>query len=170
MVASLPPDSSRTTLDPVMDTVIPSSFTLINSEPLVYAIDAEQLFQLHQKFVSTPLPSKAMFPWLHGVDGTNNAQNYFFGIEHHLNQHYYTGTHFTRSGINADDGGFPTTTTRQLPVPEHRGLMFIHAGEHDPGRLVGSVSPSEILQPSPRSSTLPAASSQRSIHHAVSGH
>lgn len=151
-------------MDSPTETAIPPSFTLINSEPPVYAIDAVQLSRLHQKFVCTPLPSRSMFPWLHGVDGTNNAQNYFFGIEHH---HYHTSTHFTRDGVD-QDGNLPSQgpTPTRLPVPEHRGLMFIHAGEHDPGRLVGSVSPSEILRPAPRSAL--SAGSQRSSSRVVS--
>ncbi|KAG0358250.1 tyrosine/serine/threonine protein phosphatase pps1 [Gamsiella multidivaricata] len=83
-----------------------------------------------------------MFPWLHGVDGTSGAQNYFFGIEHH----HYTGALFDENGVATR----PTAT--KLPIPEHRGLMFVHASEHDLGRLVGSVSPSEILQLAPRPS------------------
>ncbi|KAF9115072.1 tyrosine/serine/threonine protein phosphatase pps1 [Mortierella sp. AM989] len=128
-----------------------SSFScpLINSQPPVRAVDADQLFRLHQKFVSTPLPSKSMFPWLHGVDGTSGTQNYFFGIE----PQHYTGTNFEN---NASVRTGPTAT--KLPIPEHRGLMFIHASDLDPGRLVGSVSPSEILQLAPRHSPSPFGS------------
>ncbi|KAF9363494.1 tyrosine/serine/threonine protein phosphatase pps1 [Mortierella sp. NVP85] len=169
MVAtSLPSDSSygnplgTGSVDPASGTAIPPSFTLINSDPQVYAIDAAQLFRLHQMFVSTPLPSKAMFPWLHGVDGTNSAQNYFFGIEHH---HYHTGTHFARNGADVDGNPLSGPAATRLPVPEHRGLMFIHASEHDPGRLVGSVSPSEILRPAPR--TALSANAQRSNNRVV---
>ncbi|KAF9202083.1 hypothetical protein BGZ49_007737, partial [Haplosporangium sp. Z 27] len=123
-----------------------SSFScpLINAQPPVRAIDADQLFQFHQKFVSTPLPSKAMFPWLHGVDGTSGTQNYFFGIEHLPN---------TGSFLDNIDGSARAPTATKLPLPEHRGLMFIHASELNPGRLVGSVSPSEILQLAPRQSS-----------------
>ncbi|KAF9082058.1 hypothetical protein BGX29_004109, partial [Mortierella sp. GBA35] len=42
------------------------AYPLVNSQPPVRAIDGHQLFELHQKFVTTPLPTKAMFPWLHG--------------------------------------------------------------------------------------------------------
>ncbi|OAQ35447.1 hypothetical protein K457DRAFT_27666, partial [Linnemannia elongata AG-77] len=134
-----------------------AAYPLVNSQPPVRAIDGHQLFKLHQKFVTTPLPTKAMFPWLHGVDGTSNPQNYFFGIQHH---HYAGcaatgGVDITDNNININNPATTTATTPRLPLPEHRGLMFIHANEQDLGRLVGSVSPSEILQPvppSPRSS------------------
>ncbi|KAF9134431.1 tyrosine/serine/threonine protein phosphatase pps1 [Mortierella sp. 14UC] len=127
------------------------AYPLVNSQPQVRAINAHQLFELHQKFVTTPLPTKAMFPWLHGVDGTSNPQNYFFGIQHH----HYAGC-AAGAGLDIITGGeylatgAPTatgTTTPRLPLPEHRGLMFVHANELDLGRLVGSVNPSEILQP-----------------------
>ncbi|KAG0041230.1 tyrosine/serine/threonine protein phosphatase pps1, partial [Gryganskiella cystojenkinii] len=61
-----------------------------SSQPPVRALDADQMFKLHQKFVTTPLPSKTLFPWLHGVDGCNGQQNYFFGIEQ-FQQLYGTG-------------------------------------------------------------------------------
>ncbi|KAG0282236.1 tyrosine/serine/threonine protein phosphatase pps1 [Linnemannia gamsii] len=138
------------------------AYPLVNSLPPVRAIDGHQLFELHQKFVTTPLPTKAMFPWLHGVDGTSTPQNYFFGIQHH----HYAGC--TAAGIVADmaDNINPATaaatkTTPRLPLPEHRGLMFVHANELDLGRLVGSVSPTEILQPVPPSPRPSSASPSR---------
>lgn len=139
-----------------------AAYPLINSLPPVRAIDGHQLFELHQKFVTTPLPTKAMFPWLHGVDGTSTPQNYFFGIQHH----HYAGC--TAAGTVADmaDNMNPATaaatkTTPRLPLPEHRGLMFVHANELDLGRLVGSVSPTEILQPVPPSPRPSSASPSR---------
>jgi hypothetical protein len=139
-----------------------AAYPLVNSLPQVRAINGRQLFELHQKFVTTPLPTKAMFPWLHGVDGTSNPQNYFFGIQHH----HYAGC--TAAGIISDmaDNVNPATaaataTTPRLPLPEHRGLMFVHANELDLGRLVGSVSPSEILQPVPPSPQSSSASPSR---------
>ncbi|KAF9908622.1 tyrosine/serine/threonine protein phosphatase pps1 [Linnemannia zychae] len=149
------------------DTPPPSlsqAYPLVNSQPPVRAIDAHQLFELHQKFVTTPLPTKAMFPWLHGVDGTSNPQNYFFGIQHH----HYAGC-AAGAGLNTINGGgeYPATATAagttapRLPLPEHRGLMFVHANELDLGRLVGSVSPSEILQPVPPSPRPSGASPSR---------
>lgn len=111
-----------------------NSLPLLSTYPLVRSISADQLHQAHQQFISTPLPSKSMFPWLHGVDGTSSTQNYFFGLN------------------NSPSNPAP------LPLPEHRGLIFVHANEKEPGRLLGSVSPTEILQPAPRSSSSPVSS------------
>ncbi|KAF9387836.1 tyrosine/serine/threonine protein phosphatase pps1 [Mortierella sp. AD011] len=147
------PSSSPSSFQASLFSLVSSfSCPLINSQPPVRVIDADQLFQLHQKFITSPLPSKAMFPWLHGVDGTNGTQNYFFGIEHN-----YTETTL-EDGAGVRTG--PTAT--KLPLPEHRGLMFVHASELDPGRLVGSVSPSEILQLAPQQSSSSAFGSQSS--------
>jgi len=134
------------------------SLPLVSSQPPVRALDANQVFQLHQKFVTTPLPSRTLFPWLHGVDGTSGAQNYFFGIDHQFQQQEQLQQLFVAaaaaaaaaSGGEAGEGAAPTppmATAGQLPLPDHRGLMFVHVNELDPGRLVGSVGPSEILQP-----------------------
>ncbi|GJJ71361.1 hypothetical protein EMPS_03711 [Entomortierella parvispora] len=142
------------------------SLPLVSSQPPVRALDANQVFQLHQKSVTTPLPSRMLFPWLHGVDGTSGAQNYFFGIDlQHQQQEQQPQQFFAASGGQAGDCAAqtpPMATTGQLPLPDHRGLMFVHVNELDPGRLVGSVGPSEILQPvipsarsSPVASTTP---------------
>ncbi|KAF9950887.1 tyrosine/serine/threonine protein phosphatase pps1 [Mortierella alpina] len=111
------------------------SYPLINTQPPIRAINADQLFQLHQRFITTPLPSKAMFPWLHGVDGSSSPQNYFFGLEP-----------YPFSGLAMEPEAPGDHANPRLPLPEHRGLMLIHASDLDTGRLVGSVSPSEILQ------------------------
>lgn len=111
-----------------------NAFPLLSEYPPVRSMSADQLHQLHLQFISTPLPSKSMFPWLHGVDGTSSTQNYFFGLN------------------NSPSNPAP------LPLPEHRGLIFVHANEQEPGRLLGSVSPTEILQPVPRSSPSPVSS------------
>lgn len=119
-------DSSAS--NPQPSNVSLNSFPLLSAYPPVRSMSADQLHQLHQQFISTPLPLKSMFPWLHGVDGTSSTQNYFFGLN------------------NSPSNPAP------LPLPEHRGLIFVHANEQEPGRLLGSVSPTEILQPAPRSS------------------
>ncbi|KAG0059087.1 hypothetical protein BGZ90_004633, partial [Linnemannia elongata] len=98
-----------------------AAYPLVNSQPPVRAIDSHQLFKLHQKFVTTPLPTKAMFPWLHGVDGTSNPQNYFFGIQHH---HYAGcaasgGVDITDNNITINNPATTTATTPRLPLPEH---------------------------------------------------
>ncbi|KAF9578722.1 tyrosine/serine/threonine protein phosphatase pps1, partial [Lunasporangiospora selenospora] len=111
------------------------------SQPAIRTISSDQLAALHRQFVSTPLPSKDMFPWLHGVDGTSAPQNFFFGLA----PHHFAGSPLLHMGSPDSSPSLPV-------VPEHRGLMFVYVNEMDPGRLVGSVNPYEILQPAPPSS------------------
>ncbi|KAG0238774.1 tyrosine/serine/threonine protein phosphatase pps1 [Actinomortierella wolfii] len=94
-------------------------------------ISARDLRTLHRAYIETPLPSGTLFPWLHGVDGHNPLQNTFFEID-------------------SMAGG--------LPIPSHRGLLFVHASDLSNGRLVGSISPSELLEP------VPAPACQNVVH------
>ncbi|KAF9980078.1 tyrosine/serine/threonine protein phosphatase pps1 [Mortierella antarctica] len=135
------------------------SYPLINTQPPIRAINADQLFQLHQRFIATPLPSEAMFPWLHGVDGSSSPQNYFFGLEPYP---------FSGLAMEPDPPG--DHANPRLPLPEHRGLMLIHASDLDTGRLVGSVSPSEILQRTTVEAQSAALSSVTNNHPTAEGH
>uniref|UniRef100_V5EMP3 Protein tyrosine phosphatase n=1 Tax=Kalmanozyma brasiliensis (strain GHG001) TaxID=1365824 RepID=V5EMP3_KALBG len=45
----------------------------------VRAMSAAQLAQLHEQYVAQDVPHNIVFPFLHGVDGSIPAQNYFFG-------------------------------------------------------------------------------------------
>ncbi|OZJ06303.1 hypothetical protein BZG36_00687 [Bifiguratus adelaidae] len=83
--------------DPDVDTVPPPNFTLweVPSQCLtnpihldgdseddapIYLLTASQYALLTSSYLSTPLPSNILFPWLHGVDGKNYQQNLFFGV------------------------------------------------------------------------------------------
>ncbi|KAG0268853.1 tyrosine/serine/threonine protein phosphatase pps1 [Actinomortierella ambigua] len=108
-------------------TSTPPSTAPALSTPLKH-ISARDLKALHRAYVEAPLPSGTLFPWLHGVDGHDPHQNAFFEIDPMA-------------------GG--------VPVPCHRGLILVHASDLDHGRLVGSVSASELLEPIP---TMPSPS------------
>ncbi|KAF9564979.1 tyrosine/serine/threonine protein phosphatase pps1 [Mortierella alpina] len=154
--ASTPADAADAASLPSSPAVL--SFPLINTQPPIRAINADQLFQLHQRFITTPLPSKAMFPWLHGVDGSSSPQNYFFGLEPYP---------FSGLALEPDNGDHAHP---RLPLPEHRGLMLIHASDLDTGRLVGSVSPSEILQRTTVDAQSAAMNSVVNNHNTVEGY
>ncbi|KAF9952357.1 tyrosine/serine/threonine protein phosphatase pps1, partial [Mortierella alpina] len=123
------------------------SYPLINTQPPIRAINADQLFQLHQRFITTPLPSKAI------------PQNYFFGLEP-----------YPFSGLAMDPDPAGEHANPRLPLPEHRGLMLIHASDLDTGRLVGSVSPSEILQRTTVDAQSAAVNSVANNHHTAEGY
>ncbi|KAF9977992.1 tyrosine/serine/threonine protein phosphatase pps1 [Actinomortierella ambigua] len=129
MVTTAIQDDGYSTL--IESTPSQTSFPLppdpVPSTPLKH-ISARDLKALHRAYVESPLPSGTLFPWLHGVDGHDPQQNAFFEID-------------------SAAGG--------IPVPCHRGLIFVHASDLDCGRLVGSVSASEILE---SVSTMPPSS------------
>ncbi|PWN48629.1 hypothetical protein IE53DRAFT_185287 [Violaceomyces palustris] len=49
------------------------------ASPPIRAMTATQFAALHEKYVSLDVPHRVVFPFLHGVDGDNKAQNLFFG-------------------------------------------------------------------------------------------
>ncbi|CAG8738161.1 5879_t:CDS:2, partial [Acaulospora morrowiae] len=55
-------------------------FPLVCENPPIRALTASQYYLIHEAYYSTPLPNNILFPWLHGVDGTNLQQNKFFDI------------------------------------------------------------------------------------------
>lgn len=90
--------------------------------PHVRAVSATQLSDALKEQATTKLPeASSMFPWLHGVHIKNREQKNFFQL-------------------NREDG---------CPVPtEYRGITLVHATNDDvgpPGRLIGTLYPSDIL-------------------------
>lgn len=81
----------------------------------IYTINASQYNAIQESYNRFPLPNDILFPWLHGVDGLSNQQNLFFGV-------------------------------RRCIPPNYRGLVVVHGNEEEHvSRLVGSVSPSQLL-------------------------
>lgn len=74
--------------------------------PPIRRMSANQFAELYGRYTSLDVPHAVVFPWLHGVDGDNAAQNLFFGV--------------------------PPTG---MPTPNYRGLTIVRAdlprvGEH----------------------------------------
>ncbi|CAG8620606.1 13292_t:CDS:2 [Dentiscutata erythropus] len=92
------------------------AFPLVNEDPPIRALTASQYYLIHETYYSTPLPND-LFPWLHGIDGTNPIQNSFFGLR----------------------------IQEECPVPIHRGVTVVQAEEMSRSQLVGSVLPTDIL-------------------------
>ncbi|KAG9285422.1 hypothetical protein G9A89_010897 [Geosiphon pyriformis] len=55
-------------------------FPLVSENPPVRALTSSQYYLINEAYYTTPLPNDILFPWLHGVDGSNYQQNQFFGI------------------------------------------------------------------------------------------
>lgn len=66
--------------------------------PAIRAMTAAQYNELHERYINLDVPSSAVFPFLHGVDGDNQQQNMFFGAP--------------------PDG---------MPAPNYRGLTIVRA-------------------------------------------
>ncbi|CAG8449901.1 2116_t:CDS:2 [Funneliformis mosseae] len=56
-------------------------FPIVCEDPPIRALSGSQYYLIHEAYHSTALPNDTLFPWLHGVDGTNLVQNNFFGIQ-----------------------------------------------------------------------------------------
>ncbi|KAI8981676.1 hypothetical protein BDF20DRAFT_834368 [Mycotypha africana] len=55
----------------------------------IYTISVNNFVKVYEAYRSFPLPpDDVVFPWLHGVDGNNNAQNLFFGVRRCLPPNY----------------------------------------------------------------------------------
>lgn len=61
---------------------------VIQSDPPIYGITADQFARIEHLYASTPLPNDMLFPWLHGVDGKSYQQNLFFGVRRSLVPRY----------------------------------------------------------------------------------
>lgn len=61
---------------------------VLQADPAIYGITAEQYASIYRLYISTPLPNGILFPWLHGVDGTSFQQNLFFGVRRCLPPRY----------------------------------------------------------------------------------
>ncbi|CAG8448545.1 14285_t:CDS:2 [Cetraspora pellucida] len=111
---SPPPSSPATIRSP--SPIEFDAFPLVNEDPPIRALTASQYYLIHETYYTTPLPND-LFPWLHGVDGTNPIQNSFFGLR----------------------------LQEECPVPKHRGVTVVQAEEMLRSQLVGSVMPTDIL-------------------------
>lgn len=89
---------------------------LLNSLPLldtdIRALDPETFAQLHLQHTLSHPPDNILFPFLHGLEGDNHAQNAFFATSNsaHPVQHHYSHE----------------LNTRITPkIPKYRGLVWV---------------------------------------------
>ncbi|GBC08706.1 hypothetical protein RclHR1_08320005 [Rhizophagus clarus] len=75
-----PPPSSPATVRSPSPSVF-DVFPFVCEDPPIRALSGSQYYLIHEAYHSSPLPNDILFPWLHGVDGSNPAQNSFFGIQ-----------------------------------------------------------------------------------------
>jgi dual specificity MAP kinase phosphatase len=93
---------------------------LLNSLPIVdtdiHSIDSTTFAQLHLQHILSHPPDNILFPFLHGLEGDNHAQNAFFATSNsahpvqHRHHHYHSqelSTHITPK------------------IPKYRGLVWV---------------------------------------------
>ena len=93
---------------------------LLNSLPIIdtdiHSLDSTTFAQLHLQHILSHPPDNILFPFLHGLEGDNHAQNAFFATSNsthpvqHRHHHYHTqelSTHFTPK------------------IPKYRGLVWV---------------------------------------------
>ena len=93
---------------------------LLNSLPIIdtdiHSLDSTTFAQLHLKHILSHPPDNILFPFLHGLEGDNHAQNAFFATSNsahpvqHRNHHYHSqelSTHITPK------------------IPKYRGLIWV---------------------------------------------
>jgi dual specificity MAP kinase phosphatase len=86
----------------------------------VRALSAQQFDDLHARSTTTHAPDNAIFPFLHGLEGSNAAQNSFFAAD-------------------------ATDSHGRLRLPRFRGLIWVSADDAD---ATGNSSGDEILSDS----------------------
>ncbi|CAG8591254.1 1243_t:CDS:2 [Ambispora gerdemannii] len=57
------------------------AFPLVCEDPPIRALTSSQYYLINEAYYTNPLPNDILFPWLHGVDGTNHQQNMFFNVK-----------------------------------------------------------------------------------------
>ncbi|CAH1755754.1 14543_t:CDS:2 [Entrophospora sp. SA101] len=55
-------------------------FPIISENPLIRGLTASHYYRIHETYYTQSLPNNMLFPWLHGVDGSNVQQNNFFCV------------------------------------------------------------------------------------------
>lgn len=84
----------------------------------IRAITAEQFAEIHKLNAFTDPDDAVLFPFLHGIEGSNPSQNSFFANASMRNSSaFYTHPLFQ------------TTTNHTFTIPKFRGLVWVRADE-----------------------------------------
>ncbi|KAI0695368.1 hypothetical protein BC835DRAFT_951551 [Cytidiella melzeri] len=93
--------------------------------PQIRALTASQFADMHLRYVTTHAPDSVIFPFLHGLEGDNDAQNAFF---------YANGSMATFNGSSlSGKDGMDVIDKEKLKarVPRFRGLMWVASDEDE---------------------------------------
>jgi hypothetical protein len=87
------------------------------SLPLIRGLTASQFAEMHLRYVTTHAPDSVIFPFLHGLEGDNDAQNAFF---------YSNGS---MAAVNNTDA--TNKDHLKARAPRFRGLVWVASDEDE---------------------------------------
>lgn len=85
--------------------------------PTIRALTASQFADMHTRYLTTHAPDSVIFPFLHGLEGENDAQNAFF---------YANGSYSPSTSTDALD-----RDKLKARVPRFRGLVWVASDEDE---------------------------------------
>ena len=93
---------------------------LLNSLPIldtdIHSLDPETFAQLHLQHTLSHPPDNILFPFLHGLEGDNHAQNAFFATSNSAHPVQHRHHHYHSQEL----------TSRITPkIPKYRGLVWV---------------------------------------------
>lgn len=92
--------------------------------PPVRAVSASQFADMHTRYVTTHAPDSVIFPFLHGLEGDNDAQNAFFFANGSMAA--VNGSILGKDGVDCID-----REKLKARVPRFRGLVWVASDEDE---------------------------------------
>ncbi|GJE89850.1 dual specificity phosphatase domain-containing protein [Phanerochaete sordida] len=86
----------------------------------IRGLTAAQFASMHEQYLTTHAPDSVIFPFLHGLEGDNDAQNAFF-----------VGATLPASDDGHEGGRSRVKVTVKAKVPRFRGLVWVASDEDD---------------------------------------
>lgn len=111
-----PPVSSYTSPAPSPPRTPPPARRREGPAP-IRGLTAAQFAEMHERYLTTHAPDSVIFPFLHGLEGDNDAQNAFF-----------VGT---TTAAGEDAAGGRVRVSVKARVPRFRGLVWVASDEDD---------------------------------------
>ncbi|KAJ3809725.1 hypothetical protein F5876DRAFT_43269 [Lentinula aff. lateritia] len=84
--------------------------------PAIHTLTVSQFKDLHYQHILSHPPDSVLFPFLHGIEGDNEAQNLFFATQ---------GQHAVIYNRRDDNEQPIHPQVNRAPVPKYRGMMWV---------------------------------------------
>jgi hypothetical protein len=96
----------------------------------IRGVSAVQLAEMHERYMTTHAPDSVIFPFLHGLEGDNDAQNAFFVGTSAMTSSSAETDHEQR-GQGGGRVGAQVKVNVRARVPRFRGLVWVASDEDD---------------------------------------